>query len=51
MLFLIIIFPARTEFGSQHAGNLEKWIDELDSELPELTNFILPVHRTIKTKF
>ena len=36
-------FAARTAFGEHHTETLEKWIDELDSELPQLTNFILPV--------
>ena len=37
------IYLAQTEFGSHHSEKLEKWIDELDIELAELTNFILPV--------
>jgi cob(I)alamin adenosyltransferase len=33
---------SQTEFKSDHVDALEKWIDELDQTLPELTNFILP---------
>jgi cob(I)alamin adenosyltransferase len=32
----------RTYFGEEHVKTLEKWIDEYDSKLPKLTNFILP---------
>uniref|UniRef100_A0A1X7USM3 Cobalamin adenosyltransferase-like domain-containing protein n=1 Tax=Amphimedon queenslandica TaxID=400682 RepID=A0A1X7USM3_AMPQE len=31
-----------TEFSMSHVTKLEKWIDELDDQLPPLTNFILP---------
>ena len=30
------------KFSEEHLIQLEKWIDELDSKLPKLTNFILP---------
>lgn len=33
---------ARTQFGSHHVHDLEKWIDEYSSQMPPLTNFILP---------
>ncbi|XP_019853979.1 PREDICTED: cob(I)yrinic acid a,c-diamide adenosyltransferase, mitochondrial-like [Amphimedon queenslandica] len=33
---------AHTEFSMSHVTKLEKWIDELDDQLPPLTNFILP---------
>ena len=31
-----------TEFSPQHTQKLEEWIDQMDNELPPLTNFILP---------
>ena len=34
---------ARTEFSEDHVKKLEKWIDEMDDDLPPLTAFILPV--------
>lgn len=33
---------AQTAFNEKHVENLEKWIDELNENLPPLTNFILP---------
>ncbi len=34
---------AYTEFSSSHTSKLEHWIDELDSQLPPLKNFVIPV--------
>ena len=31
-----------TEFPSYHTERLEQWIDELDSQLPPITNFVIP---------
>ena len=31
-----------TEFPSYHTEQLEIWIDELDSQLPPITNFVIP---------
>lgn len=33
---------AITQFAQEHSDQLEKWIDEMDTELPALTTFILP---------
>lgn len=33
---------ARTGFSEEHTVQLEKWIDEMEVELPALKNFILP---------
>lgn len=33
---------AITQFSQEHSELLERWIDELDTELPALTTFILP---------
>jgi cob(I)alamin adenosyltransferase len=38
----------RTKFDEIHVTNLEKWIDEMDAELPPLTHFILPVRRLLE---
>jgi cob(I)alamin adenosyltransferase len=37
---------ARTTFNAEHVEKLERWIDEMDDELPTLTAFILPVRTT-----
>ncbi len=36
------VLPASLLIGSDHVGTLETWIDEEDSHLPKLTEFILP---------
>lgn len=33
----------RVQFSARHIEELEEWIDEYTEQLPELTNFILPV--------
>ena len=33
---------ALTAFDAEHTGTLESWIDDMDTELPRLTQFILP---------
>lgn len=38
-----LLLAARTEFSAKHVQALEQWIDALDSALPALTTFILPV--------
>ena len=37
------VCAARVSFDSSNVQTLEKWIDALDSKLPQLTKFILPV--------
>lgn len=32
----------RVSFSEHHVGTLERWIDQHDATLPQLTNFILP---------
>lgn len=41
---ILFLSLAHTEFSMSHVTKLEKWIDELDDQLPPLTNFILPVN-------
>lgn len=38
--FCLIVLPP---FPETYVTTVEKWIDDLDSKLPPLTNFILPV--------
>lgn len=44
-LFTVVLI-ARTAFDISHVSKLEEWIDELDEDLPKLTQFILPVKDT-----
>ena len=38
---------AKTIFSESHVQKLEQWIDQMDNQLPELKNFILPVSCTM----
>jgi cob(I)alamin adenosyltransferase len=38
----------KVKFSDENITILEKWIDQMDNELPKLTNFILPVNYFIK---
>lgn len=40
---------ARVAFPGEITRSLEQWIDEMDSELPPLRNFILPVSRSVSS--
>jgi len=41
---------SRTQIDEEIVTELEEWIDSMESQLPPLTNFILPVNQKKKKK-
>ena len=42
-LFLILVYILLLQFPALHTAILEEWIDRIDSTLPPIVNFVIPV--------